>query len=182
VAPGYASLTSPALLGEPIQTKVETDKAVVAQDCTVYTHMGCAARGGNIMKPISCLFVMAALASPGSTISNAHAETSFDGAWRVQIMIDRGNCDPVDRLTVDIRDGAMQYSGDSSVSIQGQVVNGGAVRVRFAHGEYRVNGSGRLSGTSGAGTWHGTGMASACAGRWSAERAPTVRSINSLAP
>jgi hypothetical protein len=134
------------------------------------------------MKPISCLFVMAALASPESTISNAYAETSFDGAWSVQITIDRGNCTPIDRLTVDIRDGVMQYSGDSAVSIQGQVVNGGAVRVRLAHGDHKANGSGRLSGTSGTGTWHGTGLASECVGRWSAERARTVRSINQVAP
>jgi hypothetical protein len=134
------------------------------------------------MKRISSMFVMAMLASPGSTISNAHADTSFDGAWSVQIMIDRGNCNPINRLTVDIRDGAMQYSGDSAISIQGQVVNGGAIRVRLTHGDHRANGSGRLSGSSGTGTWHGTGLASSCAGRWSAERAPDVRSINHLTP
>jgi hypothetical protein len=134
------------------------------------------------MKRISCLFVMAMLASPLSTISNAYAETSFDGAWSVQITMDRGNCNPIDRLAVDIRDGAIQHGGDSAVSIQGQVVNGGAVRVRLTHGGYRVNGSGRLSETSGTGTWHGTGLASACAGRWSAERAPNVRPINHVTP
>ena len=134
------------------------------------------------MKRISGMFVMAVLASPLPMFSSAHAETSFDGAWSVHITIDRGNCDPIDRLSVNIRDGALQYSGDSAVSVQGQVVNGGAVRVRLAHGEHRANGSGRLSGSSGAGTWHGTGMASACAGRWSAERAATVRPINQIAP
>jgi hypothetical protein len=130
------------------------------------------------MKRISCMFVMAMLTDAGSTIGNAHADTSFDGAWSVQIMVDRGDCKPVDRLMVDIREGAIQYSGDSTVSIQGQVVNSGAVRVRLAHGDHRANGSGRLSGSSGAGAWHGTGMASACTGRWSAERASKVRSIN----
>jgi hypothetical protein len=134
------------------------------------------------MKRISCMSVMAMLASPGLTASNTHAETSFDGAWSVQIMIDRGNCDPVNRLAIDIRDGAIQYSGDPAVSIQGHVVNGGAVRVRLAHGDHKANGTGRLSGSSGAGTWHGTGMASACAGRWSAERAAGVRSTNQLTP
>jgi hypothetical protein len=128
------------------------------------------------------MFVTAMLASLGSTISNAHADASFDGAWSVQIMIDRGDCSPINRLIVDIRDGAMRYSGDSAVSIQGQVVNGGAVRVRLTHGDHRASGSGRLSGSSGTGTWHGTGLASACAGRWSAERAPNARSINQLTP
>jgi hypothetical protein len=112
-------------------------------------------------------------------ISNARADTFFDGVWSVQIMMDRGNCNAISRLVVDIRDGALQYSGDSAVSIQGQVVNGGAVRVRLTHGDHRAIGSGRLSGTSGTGTWHGTGLASTCAGRWSAEReSPT----NRLAP
>jgi len=135
------------------------------------------------MKGISsCMFVMAMLAGTESTISNAHADTSFDGAWSVQILIDRGNCNSIDRLTVDIRDGALQYSGDSAVSIQGQVVNGGGIRVRLAHGDHKANGSGRLSGSSGTGTWHGTGLASACAGRWSAERAPNARSTNHLTP
>jgi len=134
------------------------------------------------MKRISCMFVMAMLAGTESTISNANADTFFDGAWSVQIMIDRGNCTTIDRLTVDIRDGALQYSGDSAVSIQGQVVNGGGIRVRLAHGDHKANGSGRLSGNSGTGTWHGTGLASACGGRWSAERAPNVRSINHLTP
>jgi hypothetical protein len=134
------------------------------------------------MKRISCMSVMAMLASPGLMAGNAHAETAFDGAWSVQIMIDRGNCSPVTGLTVDIRDGAIQYSGDPAVSIQGQVVNGGAIRVRLAHGDHRANGSGRLSGSSGGGTWHGTGLASACVGRWSAERASNVRPINQIAP
>jgi hypothetical protein len=123
------------------------------------------------MKRIPCLFVILLLVSPAPTIGNAYANTLFDGAWSVQITMDRGDCTPIDRLTVDIRDGAMQHTGNSGVSIQGQVVNGGGVRVRLTHGDHSVNGSGRLSGTSGAGTWHGTGMASACAGRWSAERA-----------
>jgi hypothetical protein len=125
---------------------------------------------------------MVMLAGLESTISNARADTSFDGAWSVQIMVDRGNCNPIDQFTVDIRDGAMQYSSDSAVSIQGQVISSGAVRVRLAHGDHKANGSGRLSGNSGTGTWHGTGLASACAGRWSAERAPNARSINHLAP
>jgi hypothetical protein len=118
---------------------------------------------------LSCLFAFATLACSALTIGNAYANTSFDGAWSVQITMDHGNCDPINRLTVDIRDGAMQ-AGDSAVSIQGQVVGDGQVRVRLTHGDRRAHGSGRLSASSGTGTWHGTGMASSCAGRWSAER------------
>src|SRR5216683_1924374 len=139
-------------------------KRVAVQDGASYTPTGCCAAGcgENIMKCLSCLFVVAMLASPESTISNAHANTSFDGAWSVQITMDQGHCDPINRLTVDIRDGAMQYTGDSAVSIQGQVLSDGQVRVRLTHGDHRVSGSGRLSASSGTGTWHGTGLASAC--------------------
>jgi hypothetical protein len=133
------------------------------------------------MNDMSRLLVVVMLASPES-ISNAHANTSFDGAWSVQITMDRGNCSPINRLTVDIRNGVLRYVGGSEVSIQGQVVNGGDVRVRLMHGDHRANGSGRLSGTSGTGTWHGTGLASACAGRWSAERAGSVNQLAPVAP
>jgi hypothetical protein len=115
--------------------------------------------------------VIAALANPEAVIGSARANTSFDGAWSVQIMMDRGNnCDPINGLAVVIRDGALQYTGDSAVSIHGQVVSGGQVRVWLTNGNKSANGSGRLSASAGTGTWHGTGLASSCAGRWSAER------------
>ena len=124
----------------------------------------------NKFVSLSWFFAIATLAANQSTSGSAYADTSFDGSWSVQITMDRGNFEPINRLTVDIRDGAMQYAGDSAVSIQGQVVNDGQVRVRLARGDHKVTGSGRLSASSGAGTWHGTGLASSCAGHWSAER------------
>jgi hypothetical protein len=148
---------------------------VAARNGAGYTYIGCCvAEGGKYLKmkfiSLSCLFAIATLASPELTISKAYANTFFDGSWSVQITMDRGNCDPINRLAVDIRDGAMQYTGDSAVSIQGQVLNGGDVRVRLTRGDHKVNGGGRLLASSGTGTWHGTGLASSCAGRWSAER------------
>jgi hypothetical protein len=120
---------------------------------------------------LSLMFAIATLAMPGEAgMGKAHAQTPFDGAWSVLITMDRGNCDPIDRLGVDIRDGALQYAGDSAVSIRGQVVGDGRVRVRLTNGNQSASGSGQLSASSGTGTWHGTGLASSCAGRWSAER------------
>ena len=120
---------------------------------------------------IRCLSAIAFLASPCDVvISNALASASFDGAWSVQITMDRGNCEPINALGVVIHDGSMQYAGDSAVSIHGQVVNDGQVRVRLTNGNKSGNGSGRLSASSGSGTWHGSGLASSCAGHWSAER------------
>jgi hypothetical protein len=63
--------------------------------------------------------------------------------------MDRGNCDPIDRLGVDIRDGALQYAGDSAVSIRGQVVGDGRVRVRLTNGNQSASGSGQLSASTG---------------------------------
>jgi hypothetical protein len=48
-------------------------------------------------------------------IGAVHAGTSFDGAWSVVITTDRGTCDPANRLSIDIRDGILQYIGDSAV-------------------------------------------------------------------
>jgi len=121
------------------------------------------------MKIMPCFFATAALASQ-STINNAHADTSFDGSWIVQIVMDRGNCDPISQLTIDIRGGALQYVSDSAVSVHGQVIGDGQVRVHLTHGSHKATGTGRLSASSGTGTWHGTGLASSCVGRWSAER------------
>jgi hypothetical protein len=117
------------------------------------------------------LCAIATLANPSAAavIGSAHASTSFDGAWSVQVTMDRGNCDPINRLSVVIRDGALN-AGDAAVSIHGQVVNDGQVRVHLTHGNKSGTGSGRLSASSGSGTWHGTGLASSCAGHWSAER------------
>jgi len=115
------------------------------------------------------MFTIATLAMPGEAgMGKAHAQMPFDGAWSVLITMDRGNCDPIDG--VDIRDGALQYAGDSAISIRGQVVGDGRVRVRLTNGNQSASGSGHLSASSGTGTWYGTGLASSCAGRWSAER------------
>ena len=83
---------------------------------------------------LSLMFAIATFAMPGEAgMGKDHAQTPFDGAWSVLITMDRGNCDPIDRLGVDIRDGALQYAGDSAVSIRGQVVGDGRVRVRAPH-------------------------------------------------
>jgi hypothetical protein len=124
------------------------------------------------MKRLSVfLFAIAALAIAGEAeLGNASANTSFDGAWSVVVMTDRGDCEPANHLRVDIRDGALQYAGDSGVSISGQVVSNGQVRVRLENGKKSGTGYGHLSTSSGAGTWRGQGLASSCVGRWSAQR------------
>ena len=103
-------------------------------------------------------------------IEAAAARTTFDGTWTVVILTDSGGCDNGQRLSVEIRDGALVYSGAASVELQGRVSNSGQVQVRVTNGAQSANGTGRLSATAGSGTWRGAGSSGTCAGRWSAER------------
>ena len=54
----------------------------------------------------------------------------------------------------------------SPITISGKVVGNGAVTVKVSYGDKSANGSGRLAGDIGAGSWSG----GACAGTWEAER------------
>ena len=115
------------------------------------------------------LIVVLAIASETGK-GKAHAGTSFDGAWSVVITTDSGTCDSTNRLNVDIRNGVLQYSGNSAVLIRGRVATNGVVQVRFSSGTQGASGSGQLSANSGTGTWRGRSSASSCTGRWLAER------------
>ena len=114
--------------------------------------------------------VMSLAVASNSGIEPAAARSAFDGAWTVVILTDSGGCDTGQRLSVEIRDGALLYSGAASVELQGRVSNSGQVQVRVANGGQSANGIGRLSATTGNGTWRGAGSSGACAGRWSADR------------
>ncbi len=119
-----------------------------------------------------CLFTVMSLAVAGQTaIETASASAAFDGSWTVIIMTERGDCNNVPGLNVDIRDGTLAYSGSFSLELHGRVSNDGAVQVRVAAAGQSANATGRLSTRFGGGTWHGAGTGGACAGRWSAERA-----------
>ena len=52
----------------------------------------------------------------------------------------------------------------------GTVTPDGAVKVSISAGSKGANGTGRLAGSEGVGTWHGRGSAGECAGRWEAVR------------
>jgi hypothetical protein len=98
----------------------------------------------------------------------AHARTSFDGSWSVQIMTQRGACDPSSGFGVEIRGSSI--SGSGGMPVRGTVSGNGAVRVSVASGSQSASGTGRLSASSGGGTWHGVGSRGACSGGWSASR------------
>jgi hypothetical protein len=85
-------------------------------------------------------------------------------------MTEHGDCDRALRLGVFVLNGALQYAGNSPVVIRGKVTNNGRVQATMTGGNRSASANGELTTHAGGGTWHGTGSAGACNGRWSADR------------
>jgi hypothetical protein len=96
----------------------------------------------------------------------ATATPSYDGLWSVVIVTEKGTCDRAYRYPVRIAKGALLNEGPSPITVSGKVGGNGAVTVLVTYGDKSANGSGRLSGNMGAGSWTGGG----CAGTREAER------------
>jgi hypothetical protein len=96
--------------------------------------------------------------------------SAFDGDWSVLIQTRMGECTPSYRYGVRIQNGEVLNGGSEQVELEGRVARNGAVRVIVAAGGQEAHGAGRLSRTSGGGTWQGQGSAGTCAGIWVAER------------
>ena len=110
--------------------------------------------------------VLAAVVPPAST----RAAGSFDGAWKVTIITQAGNCDPAYSYPVKVEGGRVSYSGDGSFDISGHVGDAGAVNVAIARGDQKASASGKLSANSGSGQWSGKSSSMECSGRWEASR------------
>lgn len=126
--------------------------------------------------PAVRLFALAVLAAAMLTAvimlaTSAKAGSAFDGAWRVTIITQSGNCDPAYSYPVKVEGGRVSYSGDGSFDISGHVGDAGAVNVTIARGDQKASGSGKLSVNSGSGQWSGKSSSTACSGRWEATRA-----------
>ena len=93
-----------------------------------------------------------------------------DGTWSVLVITEKGECDQAYRYALSVSNGQVRYAGTESVDVTGTVAADGAVHVSIRLRDKGANGSGRLSSTSGAGTWRGLGPNASCAGRWEAER------------
>lgn len=94
----------------------------------------------------------------------------FDGSWNVLIMTESGTCDRGFRYDIKVENGRVAYSGTASIDLSGTVAANGAVKVSISKGNQSASGTGRLSASSGEGTWRGRGAAGECQGRWLAER------------
>jgi hypothetical protein len=98
--------------------------------------------------------------------TSAGSAPSFDGAWSVVIITDKGACDRAYRYPIRIQNGALVAEGSSPATINGKVAGNGQVTVTVSAGSKSATGSGRLAGTSGSGSWKG----GECSGTWEAER------------
>jgi hypothetical protein len=122
----------------------------------------------KLISPQTVSALMIAAFAAAAATDSVQASTAFDGGWSVQIITQRGACDPNSSFGVEIRDGVVYGSG--GIPVRGRVAGNGAVSVSVSSGDRRADGSGRLSRNSGGGTWRGVGSQGACSGRWSASR------------
>jgi len=92
------------------------------------------------------------------------AAAAFDGDWNVQIASSNTACTSAS-VSIGISNGQVA-SNSAMMTASGRVADAGNISVTLASGMKRAVGYGRLSGTSGAGTWR----AALCSGTWTASR------------
>jgi hypothetical protein len=93
------------------------------------------------------------------------AAATFDGDWNVQITSSNAACPSGASVSIEINNGQVA-SNSAVVTASGRVADAGNINVTLANGMKRAVGTGRLSGTSGSGTWR----AALCSGTWTAQR------------
>ena len=118
-------------------------------------------------------FAAALLLAPLATGSGAAAsfDGRFDGSWGIQVLTERGACDPVYRYYIVIAQNAVRVKsmmGEVAPEIAGRINPTGRIATRIGAADDPVAIRGRLDSAAGAGTW--TAPARGCGGRWVAER------------
>lgn len=91
--------------------------------------------------------------------------STFDGEWSVQIASTNAACGSGTTVSIGINNGEVA-STNAMMSASGRVANAGNISVTLSSGMKRAVGSGRLTATSGSGTWRGP----LCSGTWTAQR------------
>jgi hypothetical protein len=100
----------------------------------------------------------------------ANAQAAFNGTWSVLIVTEKGSCDRAYRYPIRVTNGRVSYAGQADFNMNGKVTPNGTVNVTVSRGAQRANGSGRLFGRSGSGSWRGGGSQAECSGSWTAEK------------
>lgn len=104
-----------------------------------------------------------------SLSGGAEAQQKFDGRWSVLLETQKGECDKAYRYPIAIENGVVRYAGDAGFDVTGKVASNGAVQGSVTSGQTRASVNGRLSGSSGSGTWTISGSRN-CSGNFSAEK------------
>ena len=116
-------------------------------------------RFGKVIRFCSLLILV------GISIARPAAAATFDGAWNVQIASSNGACPSGASVSIGISNGQVA-SSNGMFSASGHVAEAGAISVTLISGIKRAVGYGRLTATSGSGTWRGA----MCSGTWTAQR------------
>ena len=121
----------------------------------------------NSIRSVALFAFVAASATIATT--STFAVPAYDGLWSVSIVTEKGTCDRGYRYPIRISKGRLANAGDTTFTITGQVGQTGAITVTVSAAGKSANGSGRLSGNLGEGSWTGGD----CSGTWTAERRPS---------
>jgi hypothetical protein len=105
-----------------------------------------------------------------TSASQAKAKSTavFDGKWSVLIVTEAGTCDRAYRYPLIIENGNVLYGGKNNFTVSGEVQANGTVVVSVTQGQYGAQGTGKLSGKYGRGTW--AAPSGGCSGRWEADK------------
>jgi hypothetical protein len=98
----------------------------------------------------------------------AHARSAYDGSWDLVFVTQRGACDSSYSFTVDVTNGFVTHP--NLVRFRGYVAKSGAVRASVTVQDKYASGAGKLSATTGRGTWSGRSGSARCSGYWTAQR------------
>lgn len=101
----------------------------------------------------------------GMLLATPAAAATFDGEWNVQIASSNVACPSGTSVSIGINNGQVA-SNNAMVTASGRVADAGTISVTLSSGMKRAVGSGRLTATSGSGTWRGA----LCSGTWTAQR------------
>lgn len=101
----------------------------------------------------------------GTILATPAAAAGFDGEWNVHIASSNVACSSGVSVSIGINNGHVA-STSAALTASGRVAEAGNISVTLASGLKRAVGLGRLTGTSGSGTWR----AALCSGTWTAQR------------
>ena len=98
----------------------------------------------------------------------AQARSAYDGSWDLLFVTKRGACDSSYSFTVNVTNGIVTHP--NLVRFRGRVAKSGSVRASVTVQDKYASGAGKLSASSGRGTWSGHSGTERCSGYWTAQR------------